>query len=130
MGNPLSVWLAAEDAVSSVVSQTANTVADQVADGMVMLQTIAMGLGIVFVGLICLIVICSATGAAVRRLEGLQKAPTAPAAPAPVATPVPTAAPALPAEKRGELSAVIAATVAEELGTDVAGIRIVSIKKV
>ena len=77
-----------------------------------------MGIGTVFVGLICLIVLTMLMG---RALKGAQK---------PVPAPVPVAAPAAPETNREELVAAISAALAEELGTDITGIRILSMKKV
>ena len=76
-----------------------------------------MGIGTVFVGLGCLIVLTMLMG---RILKGSQK---------PVAAPVPVAAPAAPEANREELVAAISAALAEELGTDITGIRILSQKK-
>lgn len=87
---------------------------------------IGMGLGIVFVGLICIIFICYMMSKVVRLLEG--KKESEPAA-APVAAPVAAPAPASPVANRQELVAVIACAIAEELGTDVSAIRIKSIKQ-
>lgn len=77
-----------------------------------------MGMGTVFFGLICLIVLTTLLG----RVCG-QKQQSAPAAvsPAPAAT---------PAVNQQELIAAVSAAIAEELGTDITGIRILSIKKV
>ena len=77
-----------------------------------------MGIGTVFVGLVCLIVLTMLMG---RILKCSQK---------PVAAPVPVAAPAAPEANREELVAAISAALAEELGTDITGIRILSLKKV
>ena len=77
-----------------------------------------MGMGTVFFGLICLIILTSLMGRIMSR-----KAP-APAATAP-ATPTPAAA----EPNRQELVAAISAAIAEDLGTDITGIRILSIKK-
>ena len=86
------------------------------ADAALMGKTILLGLGVVFVGLVCIIALCFVMGRLVRAFAGKKTAPAAPAAP--VVT-----------EDRGALSAVIAAAIAEDLGTDIGGIRIVSIKK-
>ena len=78
-----------------------------------------MGMGTVFFGLICLIALTALMG----RILGHGKAAVAPAAPA--------AAPA-PADNgpiRPEVVAAISAAIAEDLGTDITGIRIKSIKK-
>ena len=77
-----------------------------------------MGMGTVFFGLICLIVLTTLMSAVCGRGHS-------PAAPAPA---VPATPPA-PAEDRQALAAAIAAAVAEDLGTDVTGIRILSLKK-
>lgn len=76
-----------------------------------------MGMGTVFFGLICLIVLTTIMG----KIVGGRPAP---AAPAPVA-----AAPAAQEGNRQEIAAAVSAAIAEELGTDITGIRIVSMKK-
>lgn len=78
-----------------------------------------MGMGTVFFGLICLIVLTMIMG----KIVGGRTAPAA-AAPVPVA-----AAPAVSEGNRQEIAAAVAAAVAEELGTSITGIRIVSMKK-
>lgn len=86
---------------------------------------IGMGLGTVFVGLICIILICYLMGWVIRLLE--KKKPAAKAA-APLPQPEPEAAE--PIEDRGELIAVISAVIAEQLGESTEAIRIRSIRKV
>lgn len=83
---------------------------------------ILLGMGIVFAGLICIVILCTIMGKVVQMFKK-----EAPAATAPVA-----AAPAAPAAipNRSELVAAISCCLAEELGTDVSAIRIVSLKKV
>lgn len=76
-----------------------------------------MGMGTVFFGLICLIVLTYLMSAVVGRGKK--------AAPAPV-----PAAPQTAGEVTPELVAAVSAALAEELGTDITGIRIVSMKKV
>ena len=78
-----------------------------------------MGMGVVFFGLICLIVLTMIMG----KIVGGRAVPAV-AAPAPAA-----AAPAAPEGNRQEIAAAVAAAIAEELGTDVTGIRILSMKK-
>ena len=107
-----------------VTLMTANELGNKVADAGTILSTIVIGLGTVFVGLICIIVMCKIMSLIVN---GVSKSP-APAAD----TAAPDAAPAEASsviENRGPLAAAIAAAVAEDLGTDVSGIRILSIKK-
>ena len=77
-----------------------------------------MGMGTVFFGLICLIVLTTLLG----RVCG-QKQQAAPAA---AAVPAPAAAPAV---NQQEMIAAVYAAIAEELGTDITGIRILSVKK-
>lgn len=77
-----------------------------------------MGMGTVFFGLICLIVLTTLMSA----ICGCGHSPAAP-------VPAVPAAPPAPAEDRQALAAAIAAAVAEDLGTDITGIRILSLKK-
>ena len=84
---------------------------------------IAMGIGVVFIGLICIILLSTAMSAICRAMG--DKTP-APAAPAPAAAPAAQTA-AIP--NRQAMIAAIAVAVAEEMGTDPAGIRILSVKK-
>ena len=76
-----------------------------------------MGMGTVFFGLICLIVLTTIMG----KIVGGHAAPAV-SAPAPVA-------PAAPEGNRQEIAAAVSAAIAEELGTSITGIRIVSMKK-
>lgn len=108
---------------ASAILLASNEAGKQVADLGGMAKTIGLGLGIVFVGLICIIIICKIMSFIVTRIVGEKKDE-----PAPVAAAAPVSAPA-PIENRGALSAAIAAAIAEDLGTDVSGIRIVSIKR-
>lgn len=82
----------------------------------------AMGIITVFVGLICLIIVCKLISAFVNKND--QESAVA-------ATPIIAPAPAQeqPIENKQELLAAISAALAEELGTDVNGIRIISFKK-
>ena len=80
-----------------------------------------MGMGTVFIGLLCLVFLVSAMGALCRKPE--TKSEAAPVA----ATP---AQPQLDNNKKNELMAAIAAAIAEDMGTDISAVRIVSIKKV
>ena len=81
---------------------------------------VIMGVGIVFLGLLSIVILTTIMSAVIRAFEGKKKEEAPAAAPAAVA--------AAPIANRGELVAAIAACVAEDLGTDVSGIRIVSIK--
>lgn len=81
-----------------------------------------MGLCTVFIGLICIIVLVSVMSNVVR----LTDKKTAPAIPAPAAAPAAPAASAV----TPELVAAVAAAIAEDMGTDISAIRIVSMKKI
>lgn len=74
-----------------------------------------MGMGTVFFGLICLILLTTL----MSRICGRKQPAAAPA----------VAAPAVPEPDRQELVAAVSAALAEELGTDITGIRILSMKK-
>ena len=104
------------------------------------LGTSVIGFSIVFIGLICLIALVSLMGAVCQKVLKDEKkpakkaAPAAPAkkaapAPAKKAAPAPVAAPAVIAN-RDELVVAFSAAVAEELGTDVSAIRVVSLKEI
>ena len=80
----------------------------------------AMGLGTVFVGLILLIFVCKVMGLFVGSKSNESSAP--------VLKPI-TPVAEKPIENKQELIAAISVALAEELGTDVSGIRIHSIKK-
>jgi sodium pump decarboxylase gamma subunit len=88
-----------------------------------------LGLLIVFIGLGMLIALVYVMGAFCKKLiheeNAPQKAPAASAAPSASAVPSATDIP-----NRDELVAVLSAAVAEELGTDVTAIRVVSLKQV
>ena len=84
---------------------------------------ILMGLGTVFFGLICLIVLTTLMG------RVLSVTPAAvPAGTGRGAAPVP-AAPVLPEPNRQEMAAAISAAIAEDLGIDITGLRILSMKR-
>lgn len=74
-----------------------------------------MGMGTVFFGLICLIALTYLMSFLLRRKAAL--------------SPAPAAAPTAPEPNQEELIAAVSAAIAEELGTDITGIRIVSMKK-
>ena len=98
------------------------------------LFVVLMGLGTVFFGLICIIALTYAMGAIMRPKKSSAPAPAAapapaPAAPVPSPAPVAAAAPAAPASVPPAMIAAISAALAENLGADVSGIRITSIKK-
>ena len=78
-----------------------------------------MGLGTVFVGLVCIILLVTLMSNVCRKSEGKS-------APAPAAATV-------DAPKAGvgpELIAAVSAAIAEEMGTDISAIRIISMKQI
>lgn len=84
------------------------------------------GFGLVFVGLICIILICSIVGALCKNLIK-DKGNSADTAMQNATSPVPASS--VGYRDKGEFVAAVSAVIAEELGTDVTGIRILSIKK-
>ncbi len=99
---------------------TALSAGDALAQGG--LITVA-GLGTVFLVLILLVLMTLLLGAAIRKLGVGQKHEQKPESAPAAATPVPTV-------NHEELTAAIAAAIAETMGTDVTGLRIHSIRKI
>ena len=85
---------------------------------------VLMGIGTVFFGLICIIVLCMAMSAVCRSMGGA--APVV-AAPAPAVAVPAVRNDAIP--NRQAMIAAISAAIAEDMGTDISGIRILSVKK-
>lgn len=85
----------------------------------------ALGIGVVFVGLALLVGIVSVMNAFFRNNKEVPNTQTPPATPiAPTAEVQPA-----PIENKQELIAAICAAIAEENGTDISAIRVVSFKK-
>lgn len=82
---------------------------------------VVMGIGTVFFGLICIIFLSSIMSALLKDKKNA-------AAPAAAVAAAPAAEAAIP--NRQAMIAAISAALAEELGTSVNGIRILSIKKI
>ena len=95
------------------------------------LASSGIGFLIVFIGLICLIALVGVMGAVCQRVLKDEKKAVKKAAPAPAkaAAPAKAVAPAAIAN-RDELVVAFSAAVAEELGTDVSAIRVVSLKEI
>ncbi len=89
----------------------------------VWLSTMLLGLGTVFVGLIVLIYITQLSSAIIRGVEKRKK--QSPAVQAEAGAPETAAVP-----NRGALVAVASACIAEVMGKDISGLRIVSLKRV
>ena len=83
------------------------------------LFVVLMGLGTVFAGLLCIILLVTLMSWVCNRTAAPKSAPAAiPQAAAPVSAVMPP------------MMAAISAAIAEDMGTDISAIRIVSIKKV
>ena len=88
---------------------------------------VAMGIGTVFVGLVCIILLIKLMSMVTALFTANTPAPAAPKAPA--AAPTAPAASAV-IENRAEIVAAVCAAAAEELGTDISALRVVSFKKI
>ena len=92
------------------------------------LFVVLMGLGTVFFGLICIIFLSTVMS---KICQLLSKKPTAaPAEEAPAAAPAAPAAGSAAMPDRQAMIAAISAAIAEDLGTDISGIRIRSVKHI
>ncbi len=82
-----------------------------------------LGIGTVFIGLISLILLCKIIGLLTPKSnKGAVTTTATPAAPAPTVNQT--------IENRQEIVAAVSAAIAEELGTDISAIRILSFKKI
>ena len=85
---------------------------------------VVLGISVVFIGLISIIILCkilsAVCGLAVKADEPQTKTVSA-AAVTPASQPI---------ENRQEIIAAVSAAIAEELGTDISAIRILSFKKI
>ena len=89
-----------------------------------------MGVGTVFVGLICIIILVSVMSAIVRKGEKSSGKEDASGRFDPSKAGEQVIRPShVPAEVTPELVAAVSAVIAEEMGTDVSAIRILSLKK-
>ena len=85
-----------------------------------------LGIAVVFVGLLCIIGLVELMTFICNKLAEKSARPQqAPATPAPVSS-----QPSGAIENRGEIIAAVCAAVAEENGTDISAIRVISFKKV
>lgn len=98
--------------------------ANFVGSGTEMPYTVLIGVAAVFAVLVCIIVMCKIIGliCGSKKAENIKNVEKVNAAP--VAAPVQTI------ENRQQIIAAVSAAVAEELGTDVSAIRILSFKKI
>ena len=94
---------------------------------------VIFGLAVVFICLIALIALIVILGILVKLLTKKSETPAAPAvapAIAPAAAPVNAAPAAVSSDDKQKIIAAIGAAIAEDMGTDVAHIKIHSIKKI
>lgn len=85
---------------------------------------VIMGLATVFIGLICIIILCEVMGAICKALIKDEKKDT----PSQVLSPVSSASASI--ENKQELVAASCAVIAEEIGCDAKNIRVLSFKRV
>lgn len=83
---------------------------------------VAMGVGTVFFGLVCIVLLCLIMSAICNAFERKNDKSVAPATVVPVSP--------QPIENREEIIAAVSAAIAEELGTDISALRILSFKKI
>lgn len=83
---------------------------------------VLLGMGTVFVGLICIVFLCMAMSAVVKKFDKAMASNTTSETPAP--------APVAPIADRQAVIAGVCAVIAEELGTDVKNIKVVSFNRV
>ncbi len=86
-------------------------------------MVIVMGIGTVFVGLICIIILCKIMGLFFARSAKTAAKPAASVASAP-------AVQNTVIENRQEIIAAVTAACAEEMGKDISAIRVISFKKI
>ena len=84
-------------------------------------MVVVMGVGVVFVGLVLIILICKTMGLFFAKAAKVESKPSVP-----VAAPVATSA---KIENRQEIIAAVTAACAEEMGKDISALRVVSFKK-
>ena len=79
-----------------------------------------MGMGTVFIGLICIVLICKLLAVVLKAIEKPKKANRA----------EPAKEEALSGEEKAEVVAGVCACIAEELGTEASNIKVLSFKRV
>lgn len=82
-------------------------------------MVVVMGVGVVFVGLVLIILICKIMGLFFAKAAKTESKPSA----------VVPAATSAPIENRQEIIAAVTAACAEEMGKDISALRVISFKK-
>lgn len=85
------------------------------------LFVVVLGVVTVFIGLICIILLCKIVSLLCGSAEKKSDAPAVPVAQAVAVQPI---------QNKQEIIAAVSAAIAEELGTDISAIRILSFKKI
>ncbi|MBQ2932550.1 MAG: OadG family protein [Clostridia bacterium] len=85
-----------------------------------------MGMGTVFIGLICIVLICKLLSIVLKGFAKLEKQP-APVTNAPAISPAPEMT--LSPNEKAEIVAGVCACIAEELGEDASNIKVLSFKR-
>ena len=91
--------------------------------GTEILLTVVLGVVIVFIGLICILLLSKIMSAICNVGKSATESKITPAAPVAVQA-------AQPIENREEIIAAVSAAIAEDMGTDISAIRILSFKKI
>ena len=91
-----------------------------------------LGIGTVFIGLVCIVILCSLVSFLCRKLLSDKKDAISAneVAPAPTAAAAPAPADAAPIADRKKILAAVCAVIAEENGCEVNAIRVLSFKKI
>ncbi|MBE6809584.1 MAG: hypothetical protein E7521_00820 [Ruminococcaceae bacterium] len=84
-------------------------------------MVVVMGVGVVFVGLVLIILICKVMGLFFARTAKSNSKPEVTVAPAATNATI---------ENRQEIIAAVTAACAEEMGTDISALRVISFKKI
>ena len=83
-------------------------------------MVVAMGVGVVFLGLVLIILICKVMGLFFAKSAKTESKPAAAVAPKATTATI---------ENRQEIIAAVTAAVAEEMGKDISALRVISFKK-
>ncbi len=83
-------------------------------------MVVVMGVGVVFLGLVLIVLICKIMGLFFAKTAKIQSKPAVTTAPAATNAPI---------ENRQEIIAAVTAACAEEMGKDISALRVISFKK-
>lgn len=94
------------------------------------LTVVLIGVGVVFLGLVCIVILCKIIGWIFGSKKAKEERSAVSTAPVVASTATAVTQATQPIENRQQIIAAVSAAVAEELGTDVSAIRILSFKKI